>query len=84
MGHEKGMKSEQSSPTIQDGNKKRYADVLKDSVEKGDSKKSNSFQNERRTNKIPRRPVTNINLQVFLGNCYVCNNFGPKAYLIVG
>ena len=55
----KGMKLEQSSPTIQDGNTQSYADVLQDLVEKGDSKKSASFQNERRTNKIPRRPVTN-------------------------
>ena len=54
--------------------------ILKDPVEKGDSKKFDCFQNERRTNKIPRRPVTNINLQVFLGNCYVCNNFGHKAF----
>ena len=74
------MKSKQSSPTIQDGNKNSYAYVLKDSVEKGDSKKSDSFQNERRTNKMPRGPVPNINMQHFLGNFYVCNNFGHKDF----
>ena len=65
FGYDKGMKSEQSSPIVQDGNKKSYADVLKDLVEKGDRKKSDSFQNERRTNKMPRIQVTNKNMQVF-------------------
>ena len=80
LGYGKGMKSEKFSSTIHDGNKRSYLDVLKDPIEKGDSQESDSFQNERRTNKIPRRPVTNINLQLFLGNFYVCNNFGNKSF----
>ena len=80
MGYEKGTKSEKSSPTIEDGNERSYANVLKYSIKKEESKKYDSFQNERRTNKMPRRPVTNINIQLFLGNCYVCNNFGHKAF----
>ena len=50
------------------------------SVKKGDSKKYDYFQNKRRTNKIPRRPVTKINMQHFLGNFYVFNNFGHKSF----
>ena len=69
LGYDKGMKSEQSSPTIQDGNKNIYVDVLKHSIEKEDNKKYDSFQNERRTNKMPRRPVAHKNMQLFLGNC---------------
>ena len=60
--------------------KRIYANVLKDSIKKEDNQKNNSFQNERRTNKIPRRPVTNVNMKLFLGNCYVCNNFRHKAF----
>ena len=80
MGYDKGMKSKQSSPIIQDENKKSYTDVLKDSVKKGHNKKFDSFQNERRKNKLLRRSMTNKNMQLFLGNCYVCNNFGHKAF----
>ena len=29
---------------------------------------------------MPRRPMTNINLQLSLGSFYVCNNFGNKAF----
>ena len=74
------MKSEKSSPTTQDGNKKSYADLLKYPIEKGDNTKIYYFQNERRTNKMPRRRATKKNVQLFLGNCYVCNNFGHKSF----
>ena len=74
------MKSEQSSLKKQYGNKNMYADVLKESVKKGDSQNIDFFQKERGTNKNPRRPITNINLQLFLGYCYSCNNFGHKSF----
>ena len=71
LGYDKGMNSEQSYPTVQDGNKKSYVDVVKYPVEKGDSKNSYSFQSEMRTNKMERSLVTNINLQFWVIDMFV-------------
>ena len=40
---------------------------------------NNFFSPLQRTYIIPKIPVTSKHQQLFLGNCYTCNNFGHMA-----
>ena len=64
--------------TNQEGSKKIHAKVLKTPAKKEGSKKAGLIsQDKNRNNITPKRP--NRYLQIFLGHCYSCNNFGHKA-----
>ena len=64
--------------TNQEGSKKSYAEVIKTPAKKEGSKKVGLIsQDKNRNNTTSRRP--NRYLQIFLGQCYSCNNFGHKA-----
>ena len=66
--------SEQSSFINKEGNERSYVNALMRPVVKEYSQKIAPSQNESRTYNVPRR-----HQQLFLGNFYVCNNFGHKA-----
>ena len=46
LGYDKGMNSEPPSPTMKVGNKRSYADVLKDSIKKEDKQNMILFKME--------------------------------------
>ena len=46
-------------------------------IKREESKKSTSLL--QRTYMMPKRPMTSRHQQIFLGNCYTCNNFGHMA-----
>ena len=58
--------------------KKSYAKILKTPAKKEVNKKAGLIsQDENIKNIAPKRP--NRYLQIFLGHCFSCNNFGHKA-----
>ena len=61
----------QSSFINKEGNKRSYVDALMRSVVKEYSQNFSLPQNKSRINNVPSR-----HQQLFLGNCYACNNFG--------
>ena len=63
-----------SSCTNQYGNKRSYVVVLMSQIKKDESKKYISPLQI--IDMIPKRPMTSKHQQLFLGNCYTCNNFG--------
>ena len=67
-------KPEYSSYTNQDGSKRIYAIVLMIQIKREEIKKSTSLL--QRTDMMHKRPVTSKHQQLFLANCYTCNNFG--------
>ena len=69
---DKEKKPRYSSCTNQDGNKRSYATLLMSQRE--ESKKYVSPL--QKIDMMPKRPVTSKHQQLFLGNCYTCNNFG--------
>ena len=74
LGYDNGKKTKQSSFINIEGNKRSYVDALMRLVVKEYNKKFALSQNESRTNNVPSR-----HHQLFLGNCYACNNFGHIA-----
>ena len=60
-----------------DGNQRTYVVVLMSQIKREESKKSASPLQI--TEMIPKRPVTSKHQQLFLGNYYICNNFGHMA-----
>ena len=78
LGFVKEKKPESFAITNQEGSKKSYAEVLKTPTKKERSKKASLIsQDKNRNNLAPKRP--NRYLQIFLGHCFACNNFGNKA-----
>ena len=78
LGFNKENKRECFSFTNKGGNKKIYPKALKSPVKKGRSKKAGLIsQDKNRNNLAPKRP--NRYLQIFLGHCFACNNFGHQA-----
>ena len=74
LGYDNGKNIEQSSFINKEGNKISYVDALMRPVVKEYSQKISLPQNKSRINN-----VTNRHQQLFLGNCYTCNNFGHIA-----
>ena len=78
LGFVKEKKPENFPITNKKGGKKSYAKILKTPAKKEVNKKAGLIsQDENRNNIAPKRP--NRYLQIFLGYCYSCNNFGHKA-----
>ena len=78
MGFVKDKNPESFLVTNKEGSKKRYAKILKTPAKREGSKKVGLIsQDKNRNNIAPKRP--NRYLQIFLGHCYACNNFGHKA-----
>ena len=70
---DKEKKPGYSSCTNQDENKRSYAVVLMSQIKREERKKSASLL--QRTDMMPKRSVIHKHQQIFLGNCYTCNNF---------
>ena len=78
LGFVKEKKPQIFHVTSKEGSKKSYAKVLKTLAKKERSKKAGLISRDKnRNNLAPKRP--NRYLQIFLGYCYSCNNFGHKA-----
>ena len=78
LGFNKENNPECFSFTNQGGNKKSYAEALKNPVKKEEGKKSSlNSRDQNINNMVPKRP--NRYQEIFLGHCYSCNNFGHKA-----
>ena len=78
LGFDKEKKPGYSSCTHQDGNKRSYVVVLMSQIKKEEIKEFASPL-QRTTYMMPKRPVTSRHQQLFLGNCYTCNNFRHMA-----
>ena len=77
MGFVKEKKPKKFPITNKKGGKKSYAEILKTPAKRKVNKKDGLIsQDENRNNIGPKIP--NRYLQIFLGYCYSCNNFGHK------
>ena len=77
LGFNKEKKLQCFSHTNQGENKKNYAEALMSPVKKEENNRPTpNSQYKQRNNMVPKRP--NRNMQIFLGHCYSCNNFGHK------
>ena len=74
LGYGKGKKTKQFSFINKEGNKRSYVDALMRPIVKEYSQKFALSQNENMIDNVPSR-----HQQLFLGNCYTCNNFGHIA-----
>ena len=72
----KEKKPESFPITIHEGSKKSYAEVLETPAKNERSKKVGLISQDK-NNLAPKRP--NRYLQIFLGHCFACNNFGHKS-----
>ena len=71
LGYGKEKKTEKSSFINKQGIKRSYVDGHMRLFVKEYNKKLDLSQNKSRTDNVP-----SIHQQLFLGNCYTCNNFG--------
>ena len=77
LGFDKEKKPGYYSCTNQDGNKIIYVVVLMGQIK---MEESNKFASPlQRIDMMPKILVTSKHRQLFLGNCYTCNNFGHMA-----